>query len=110
MLSAAGFRIIPVDTPAKTQILKSLPPLKVNYYLGKGGVPRYWLADPYECRCLYLGDQAAYQHYENLRLQNRIIRQQQETAEENLEASQNMQMDMMSPFGAGFGPGIGFGF
>lgn len=38
MLPAAGFRIIPVDTPAKTQILKSLPPLKVSYYLGKGRV------------------------------------------------------------------------
>ncbi|HVB82392.1 MAG TPA: hypothetical protein VNE82_20890 [Candidatus Binataceae bacterium] len=110
MLSAAGFRIIPVDTPAKTRILKSLPPLKVNYYFDKDGVPRYWLADPYGCRCLYLGDQVAYQHYENLRLQNRIIRQEQETAEENLEASQNMQMDMMSPFSGGFGPGIGFGF
>jgi hypothetical protein len=110
LLAAAGFSTLPVDTPAKTQILKSLPPLKVNYYFGKGGEPHYWLADPYQCRCLYLGDQAAYQHYENIRLQNRVLRQQQQTAEENLEASQNMEMDTMSPFGPGFGSGVMFGF
>ncbi len=110
ILSAAGFKMVPADTPTKMQKLKSLQPLNVNYYLGKNGEPHYWLSDPYQCHCLYVGDQKAYQNYENIRLKNRIARQQEEAAQENLEASQNMEMNMMSPFGFGFGPGIGFGF
>ncbi len=110
MLSAAGFRVISAQDPSKLQTLNSLPALRVNYYFDKNGEPHYWFADPYVCKCLYLGDQTAYQHYENLRLQARIARQQEEAAEENMEASQNMQMEMMSPFGFGFGPGLGIGF
>ncbi len=39
-----------------------------------------------------------------------MARQEQEAAQENYEASQEMQMNMMDPFfgGFGFGPGIGF--
>jgi hypothetical protein len=105
MLSAAGFRIVPANTPQKIATLNKLPPLKVKFYTGKDGNLHYWLADPYECHCLYLGDETAYQHYENLRLQNRMVQEQQEAAEENMEASENM---MMPPLG--FGPGFGFGF
>jgi hypothetical protein len=110
MLSAAGFRIVPANDPDQAQHLKSLPPLKLNYYIGKNGRMRYWFADPDFCHCLYLGDEKNYQQYQNLRVQARIARQEQEAAEENYEASQDMQMNMMNPFFGGFGPGIGFGF
>ena len=110
MLSAAGFHMVPADTPEKTQHLKTLHALKVNYYVGKDGAMRYWFADPDYCHCLYLGDEAAYQKYENLRIQARIAQNEQEAAEENYEAQQQMQMNMMNPFGFGFGPGVGFGF
>lgn len=112
MLSAAGFRMVPADSPEKKQHLSTLPALKVNYYVGKDGNLRYWFADPKYCQCLYLGDAAAYQKYENLRVQAREAHQEQEAAQENYEASQQMQMNMMDPFmgGFGFGPGIGFGF
>lgn len=106
MLAAAGFRQYPADTPAKANALKNLPPLKVRHYTGKDGQLRYWVADPYGCDCLYEGGPEAYQRYEDLRVQNKMIREEQEAAEENMEASQNM---MMAPFGF-FGPGIGFGF
>lgn len=105
MLVAAGFKEYPADTPEKIQTLKNLPALSVKHYTGKDGALRYWLADPYGCQCLYLGDQEAYQRYAGIRLQNRMVREEEEAAEENMEASENM---MMPPFG--FGPGIGFGF
>jgi len=105
MLAAAGFRQYPADTPAKTQALKDLPALSVRHYTGKQGALRYWVADPYSCQCLYIGDAQAYQRYEALRVQNQMLREEEETAQENMEASQDM---MMSPFG--FGPGIGFGY
>lgn len=105
MLSAAGFKMIPVDTPQKLATLDKLPPLKVKFYTGKDSSLRYWLADPYVCHRLYLGNETAYQRYEKLRLQNRMIQEQQEAAEENMEASENMMMPPM-----GFGPAFGFGF
>ena len=105
MLSAAGFKMIPANTPQKMATLDKLPPLKVKFYTGKDGNLRYWLADPYDCHCLYLGDESAYQRYEQLRLQNRMIKEQQEAAEANLQASENMMMPPM-----GFGPAFGFGF
>ncbi|MBF6570895.1 MAG: hypothetical protein IVW54_18685 [Candidatus Binataceae bacterium] len=110
MLSAAGFHMILTDTPAKMAHLQTLPPLKLNDYPGSDGKPRYWFADPQFCKCLYVGDEAAYQKYENLRVQARMVQNEKEAAEENYEAQQQMQMNMMSPFGFGFGPGIGFGF
>ncbi len=112
MLSAAGFRMIPADTPQKKANLKTLQPLKLNYYTNKEGQLRYWFADPDYCHCLYLGTEAAYQKYQDLRLQAQMLKQQQEAAEANYEAQQQMQMNMMNPFmgGFGWGPGIGLAF
>ena len=111
MLSAAGFRLVPADTPQKIQRLAALAPLKVSYYAGKDGKTHYWFADPDHCHCFYVGDEAAYQKYQDLRLQARIAREKQEAAEENYEASQQMQMEMTDPFdGGAFGPGFGIGY
>jgi hypothetical protein len=109
MLSAAGFQMIPASTPEKAAQLKQLPPLKVNYYTGKDGKLRYWMADPYDCNCIFLGDEQAYQKYQDLRLQAKIARQEEEAAEEQQEAAQQMQMEMMDPFYGPFGMGPGFG-
>ncbi len=110
MLSAAGFQMIPASTPEKSAQLKQLPPLKVNYYVGKDGKPRYWMADPYDCNCIFLGDEQAYQKYQDLRLQARLAREQEQAAEEQAEAAQEMQMEMMNPFYGPFGPGFGVAF
>jgi hypothetical protein len=111
MLSAAGFHMLPADTAEKLAHLKKLPPLKLNYYLNKGGQLRYWFADPDYCHCLYLGTEEAYQKYQNLRLKAQVAKEEQEAAEQNYEAAQQNQMNMMDPFmGFGWGPGIGFGF
>jgi hypothetical protein len=45
-----------------------------------------------------------------MRQREQVAREQQEAAEENLEAVQQMQMDSMGPFGFGSGTGLGFGF
>ncbi len=105
MLAAAGFKQYPGDTAQKLQTLQNLPPLKVRRYTAKDGALRFWVSDPYGCQCLYVGNQAAYQRYEAIRIQNRLAEEQQEAAEENLEASQTL---MMPPFG--FGPAFEFGY
>jgi hypothetical protein len=67
----------------------------MNYYVGKDGQARYWFADPYECNCVYQGDAKAYQRYQNLRLQQKMIKEEEQTALLNQDAA--MQMNMYDP-------------
>jgi hypothetical protein len=67
-LVAAGFRRVPADTPAKQEHLTQMPKLLFAARTTKRGQRRYLLADPDRCRCLYVGDEAAYQRYTNLEL------------------------------------------
>jgi hypothetical protein len=96
ILSAAGFQIVQPDTPKRQAIFASLQPLKMSYYIGKDSQPHYWLADPYQCGCVYKGDAKAYQQYENLRIQEQIAEKEQEAAALNQDAA--MQMNTFNPF------------
>src|SRR5260370_16966391 len=46
MLSAAGFRMLPADTPELQQQLASLVPLTFDYYIGKTGTLPHSMPDP----------------------------------------------------------------
>ena len=107
MLSAAGFKQLPASTPQQMERLKSLPPLKLGYYVDDNGGANYWLADPDNCRCLFHGDEVAYQQYENMKLESQMADQQQRAYE--AQTRQQQQMMMGPPFGPpGFGQS-GFG-
>ena len=107
MLSAAGFRQLPASTPQQMEGLKSLPPLKLGYYVDDNGGANYWLADPDNCRCLFHGDEVAYQHYESMKFDSQMADQQQRAYE--AQTRQQQQMMMGPPFGPpGFGQS-GFG-
>jgi hypothetical protein len=110
MLQAAGFQPLTAATPNQKLRLKTLPALKLDYYVGKNGAANYWLADPDFCGCLFHGDEADYQRYENIKLQNEVAERDREAVEAQQQQQQQM---MMGPpgFGPGFGfgPGIGFG-
>ena len=120
MLSAAGFKQLPASTPQQIERLKSLPPLKLGYYVDDNGGANYWLADPDNCRCLFHGDEVAYQQYENMKLESQMAEQQQRAYE--TQTLRQQQMMMGPPFGppgfgqSGFGQsgfsigGGGFGF
>jgi len=105
MLSAAGFRMLPADTPQRQQQLASLLPLQVDYYVGKTGKLHYWMADPYYCKCMYLGTEEAYQQYEKLKLNQQFQAREGEISQQRLEAQQMEDMDvqdeMFNPYGMG---------
>ncbi|MGB6090464.1 MAG: hypothetical protein WBG26_13265, partial [Candidatus Binataceae bacterium] len=42
MLAAAGFAMLPADTPQRQEQLSTLPPLTVSYYVGRKGKLHYW--------------------------------------------------------------------
>jgi len=92
MLSAAGFKMKQADTPERVAKLNSLPSLKVRF-TPKDGKFVYWFADPEFCNCLYIGNEAAYQQYQKLRLQAQVAQQQRDTAEMNQEAAMDAEMN-----------------
>jgi hypothetical protein len=102
-LSAAGFTMLPADTPDRQQKLSTLLPLKVQYYVGKTGKLHYWMADPFYCKCMYVGSEQAYQQYEKLRLSEQFAQQEGEISRQNLEERQMEMMDfqeeMFNPYG-----------
>ncbi|HKN01394.1 MAG TPA: hypothetical protein VJX23_12830 [Candidatus Binataceae bacterium] len=108
MLTAAGFVMLPADTPQRQQQIANLPPLQVSYYVGKTGKLHYWMADPNYCKCMYLGSEQAYQRYEQMSLQQKWAQNENQTAHADLEAAQEEQMDMQieefNPYG-----GLGWG-
>lgn len=111
MLQAAGFSSFAAQTPDQMKQLQALPPQKLAYYVGGQGQTRYWYADPDYCKCVFQGNEDAYQRYEDIRLQNQLAQREQAAAEQNLAAQQQMMMmGPVTPFGFGVGPGVGVGF
>jgi hypothetical protein len=93
MLSAAGFLVVLPDTPAKADELNSMTPLKMRYF-SQGGKVHYWFADPVVCHCLFVGNEKAYQRYQQIKLQERMQQQAAETAMLNEDAAEQEQMNM----------------
>src|SRR5262245_64042792 len=85
LLSAAGFEARPADTPARRELLATLPPLKMVRRLKQGNVV-YAYADPYNCKCLYVGSETNYQSYKRLAVERQM-------AQDELEASTTLQAD-----------------
>jgi hypothetical protein len=97
LLVAAGFKAKPADTPEKVAQLKSLPALKMQVR-SKDGKLGYSYADPYNCKCLYVGGPSQYAEYKRLAIKQQIATDQVEAA----EAEENASLDW--GMWGGFGP------
>ena len=86
MLSAAGFKMIPANTPARREQLKTLPPLKMLPRTTNGKV-FYVFADPDLCKCMYVGDAKQYQEFQKLKLKQQIAVEEEDAAAMNEDAS-----------------------
>src|SRR5262249_1792224 len=71
LLAAAGFTPKPANTSERAQQLQAMPPLKLVSE-SKDGKLVYRYADPYNCNCLYVGDEHAYAEYKRLALQKQL--------------------------------------
>lgn len=65
LLAAAGFQMRLADNPERAHDLDVMPPLKLVARSEDEGV-RYTFADPYKCRCLYVGGAKEYSAYQRL--------------------------------------------
>jgi hypothetical protein len=98
MLSAAGFKRLPANTPAREAHLNSLPADKITPVV-RNGTTFYTFPDPKQ-NVLYVGQEPQYQKYQNLRLQKKM-------ADEQLSAAE-MNEDAWGAWGPWYGPGWGW--
>src|SRR5262247_1777959 len=63
-LTRAGFTVM-TDQAAMQRRLAAMPPLRLVKQ-DKDGQSTYAYADPYECKCVYVGDADAYARYHRL--------------------------------------------
>ncbi len=85
-LAAAGFVRQQADTPQKVAKLQALPQNTIVYSQRKGGNV-YIYADAAGCSCAFIGNDAAYQQYQQIRAANNIAQMQETTAMLNSEAA-----------------------
>jgi hypothetical protein len=85
-LAAAGFTRIQADTPAKMAKLQALPQDTIVYSPRKKG-NAYIFADAAGCGCAFVGAEAAYQQFQQIRAANNIAQMQETTAMLNAEAA-----------------------
>ena len=65
MLTQAGFRQVPADTPKKLAHLQTLPERRIVIRTHQG--KKYYVyADPDVCKCLYMGNSDQYQRYQQV--------------------------------------------
>jgi hypothetical protein len=85
-LAAAGFVRTQADTPQKLAKLQALPQNTIVFSQRKKGNV-YIYADAAGCSCAFLGNEAAYQQYQQIRTANNIAQMQETTAMLNQEAA-----------------------
>lgn len=96
MLTAAGFKEVPADTPARQAHLQSLPSDKITP-VQRNGTRYYVFPDPKQ-NVLYVGQDQQYQQYQNLRLQKKMADEQLAAAQMNENA-----WGVWGPWGGGPG-------
>ncbi|MCJ7686946.1 MAG: hypothetical protein MUO68_21920 [Desulfobacteraceae bacterium] len=68
LLTKAGFRKMPADTPQKLAHLKSLPQNKIIRRTSHGN-PYIVYADASNCVCMFVGNETNLRHYRDLEIQ-----------------------------------------
>ena len=86
LLAAAGFKMKLADTPKKMAHLKTLPQ-RTLLSIERNGKVYYIYADSLNCQCVYVGNQAAYQRFQQLQVERQIANEQRMTAQMNYQAN-----------------------
>ena len=81
VMTAAGFKFLPANTPERQMQFRQLPPHKFSRQIRDGRV-FYVYPDPTVCVCLYIGDQNAYATYRKNMFDKQLADEQQMTAQE----------------------------
>ena len=88
VLAASGFQMRLADTPQKLDHLKSMTQRKLVPHQHDGKI-YYIYADATSCKCLYVGNEKAYQRYQKLSIEKSIAEHQRIAAEMNENSAMN---------------------
>jgi uncharacterized protein YdbL (DUF1318 family) len=91
LLSAAGFQMKLADTPQKLAHLQTLTSQKLVPHTRDGKL-YYVYADPEFCKCVFVGNEPAYQKYQQLALQQKMSQERLNAAAMNENAAMNWGM------------------
>ena len=81
LLTAAGFRSYPAKTPQSLAYLKTLPPQEIVQHRYEG-TNRFLVCTDQNSRACYVGDEAAFQRYQNLANQEDIAARKRNVSQE----------------------------
>jgi hypothetical protein len=84
LLRAAGFRLLTADTPQKQAYMQTLPTQKVVCNQYQGQTCYLVCTDPGSKQC-YVGDQAAYQRYQQMAIQQSISEDMHKVSEQRFD-------------------------
>jgi hypothetical protein len=99
LLAAAGFNMRAANTPERVHDLAVVPPLKIVARSHDNNL-RYTFANPYKCRCLYVGGSKEYSAYQHMVREQRI-------AQERIWAEEEARTGLRGARGTGDeGPGV----
>jgi hypothetical protein len=86
LLSQAGFRKVPADTPQRAEHLQTVAAHKLIRRQSGDGKRYYVYADPNYCQCMYVGSESAYATYKTLvQQQDEAMALQEEREHENFQ-------------------------
>ncbi len=91
LLVAAGFKVQVADAPDEAAKLGAMKPALRVVPRRMNGEIVYTYADPYNCMCVYVGDQDAYTEYRQLALEKQIADERVQAAEAEEAAAMDMQ-------------------
>lgn len=90
-LAASGFQIKLGTTPEQLAHIQSQTQMQLIPHEKDGNI-YYVYADAQNCRCLYWGNEQAYQRYQQFALEKEIADEQRQAASMNQSASMNWGM------------------
>lgn len=79
-LAASGFQMKFAKTPAQMAKVGSLGQRKITRVTGPDGKPRFVWADATDCKCVYVGTEAAYDRFQKLSVEQQIALENQMAA------------------------------
>jgi len=88
VLAASGFQMRLADSPQKLDHLKSMTQRKLVLHQHDNKI-YYVYADATSCKCLYVGNEKAYQRYQKLSIEKNIAEHQRMAAEMNENSAMN---------------------
>jgi len=96
-LGSCGFTWKVADTPEKLKHVESFPQRKIVRH-EKDGKYYYIYADARDCKCVYVGDEKAYQQY------RQFVYEKRQDRKDDIAAEQAATVTMDSNFWGVFGP------